>query len=1057
MNKLLGMLFLCISLFGAQTFSIGDNQNRPETITPHKNAKFLQRVRFLDYGDNIPKPKHDSTTLILNFKTTDPAEIQALLSQFPIKKYKILKHFKNIVICHFKDGVDIDLIKKELEKTGLIKNSSYNYEVAPESLTNDPLIDKQWYFGTTGDSEYEVNISTAWDKTKGSDDIVVAVLDTGIALHHEDLEDNIWINEDELNGEEGVDDDDNGYVDDIYGYDFAYDLDGNTAPVPNAIGSHGSMVAGFIGAVGDNGIGVTGINQNIKIMALKVYTPSGSGSTTYIFRAIDYVLAMKEKGVNIVAVNASLGYYGGDPDNSPFKDMIEKLQQAGILFVASAGNAGYDNDLIYYDYGHFPSSFNVDSILAVASTGYKSKDRASFSCYGKRTVQVGTAGYYIKSTNPLIEGNDTNDENFTDDFEANNLDKWSDISGDWNTTDSDSHMGTYSLTDSPDGDYDDSTDPYIITQDINLTDTNNTPLAVDFCMKNDLAYGDYLQVYFYDKNSDQYYKMYYYGDTSDEWKCVGVLIPEYYKTDSFKVKFVLYTNGDGNVGDGVFIDDVKVGTYENSNSYESGSGTSYAAPIVAGAYALYTSDSNEDMYTKISKIIGNSIPVDYTTHGLLDIGYVFDGPVPPFIFNARVVRTIYDNPIDEYDEVNVSVVNPSSSPKFYIGGVEAKYIKIDDNNFTVKIPAENPKNTLIVQAGDVNSSNTLYLSKWELIARAPKKHLLGTRAFYNGKIYLFDGIDGDNFNDVIDIYNVVDNSWDTGSSDDSVSTLSTGKKVGDNFYIFGGLDSDGNYLTKVKIYDFVNDSWSSGADLPQNFYAASSAVVDNNVYIIGGADDNGELNTTYKYDVVNDSFEELADMNVARAQVATCVFNDKIYTFGGLNDNTATSDAEVYDVANNSWQNIATLPKKITSSVCKNIDNKFIVIFGGVDENNNTINSVIKYYPDTNSYEEIDQSILLPYLPLEGDYLVEDNETNVTYYVGGYLHNSPVKGTATIEKIDTQDFLPKEIPDPVVISTPTQQVTTNNDSDNSGSLPAFDIFTLLLMLGGALLIIRRKA
>jgi len=1012
-------------------------------------VQFLKKVKFLDYK-NIPTIEHDNNTLIIQFKTTNIELIKSVLSTLPIKKYKILKHLKNIVICHFENGVDIKKIKQELSKTGIIKNSSYNYTFHTESLTNDPLLDKQWYFDS--DSNYYLNIATAWDKTKGSDDIVVAVLDTGIALHHEDLIDNIWVNEDELNGEAGVDDDNNGYVDDIYGYDFAYDLNGNSAPTPNAIGTHGTMVSGFIGAVGDNAKGVTGVNQKVKIMMLKVFDPSGGGNTNSIFNAIDYILAMKEKGVNIVAVNASLGYYGGDPDNSPFKDMIEKLQKAGIVFVASAGNAGYDNDLIYYDYGHFPSSYNVDNIIAVAATGYNTTDRASFSCYGKRSVQIGAPGYANESTYALIDGNDTNDENFTDDFESNNLDKWIDKNGNWDTTDSDSHMGSYSLTDSPNGDYDESSEAYIVSEDINLTDTNNTPIAVDFCMKNDLAYGDYLKVYFYDENSDKYFQMYSYGDTNDEWKCVGISVPEYYRHENFRIKFLLYTNGDGNVADGVYIDDVKVGSYTNTNSYADGAGTSYASPLVAGAYALYSSYSNDDMYTKISKIIGNSIPVDYTTNGLLDVGDIFSSNLPPFIFNAREVRSVSDNPIDKLDEVQVSVANPSNSPEFYIGDVKVDYTKIDDNNFSVKIP-NNSKNRLTIKS-DVMSANALYLSKWELIAKAPNKHLLGTRAFYNGKLYLFDGIDGENFNTIVDIYDIANNSWDTGSNDDMNSTLSTAKKVDSHFYIFGGLDSDGNYISKVKIYDFDNDNWNSGTDLPQNYYSASSAVVNNNIYIFGGVDDNGELNINYKYDITNDTFTKLTYMNLAKAQIASCVFNNKIYTFGGLNDNTATNDAEVYDIANDKWSNIASLPRKITNSVCKNIDNKFIVIFGGVDENNNSLNSVIKYYPDSDKYEELNNSILLPYLPLEGDYLVDDNENNCSYYVGGYLHNSAVKGTSTIEKIDNTDFIDKKISSNISDTSSTSTSTSNSSS--SGGLPAFDMITLLILLGGALYIVRQK-
>ena len=178
-----------------------------------------------------------------------------------------------------------------------------NYRIRITQLPNDPLVSDMWSLENTGQTggipDADVDASNAWDVTTGSGDTVVAVIDTGVDYNHPDLAGNIWMNTDE-DPNDGIDNDGNGFVDDYHGYDFI-----NNDPDPMDDQGHGTHVAGTIGAVGDNGIGMAGLNWNVQLMALKFLGADGSGTTEDAIRSLDYA---RENGADII--NAS---WGGDP------------------------------------------------------------------------------------------------------------------------------------------------------------------------------------------------------------------------------------------------------------------------------------------------------------------------------------------------------------------------------------------------------------------------------------------------------------------------------------------------------------------------------------------------------------------------------------------------------------------------------------------------------------------------------------------------------------------------------------------------------------------------
>lgn len=263
---------------------------------------------------------------------------------------------------------------------------NYTYSI---SKINDADFDKQWGLKNTGRNSgsifapgkkgVDINAEKAWTLSKGSKNVKIAVIDTGVDYNHPDLKDNIMVNEAELNGTAGVDDDGNGYVDDIYGYDFA-----NNDNDPMDGHGHGTHCSGVIGAV-HNSIGIAGIMAKVKILPVQFLTKKGSGTLEGAIKAIDYAV---KRGVQIMSNS-----WGGGGQSKALEDAVALAEKAGVLFVAAAGNENSNNDTT----PTLPASIKLDNIVAVGAMDGKGK-RASFSNYGAKTVHVFAPGVNIYST-----------------------------------------------------------------------------------------------------------------------------------------------------------------------------------------------------------------------------------------------------------------------------------------------------------------------------------------------------------------------------------------------------------------------------------------------------------------------------------------------------------------------------------------------------------------------------------------------------------------------------------------------------------------------------------
>ncbi len=278
------------------------------------------------------------------------------------------------------DGVDVMDKIDELQADPDVLYAEPNYLYRPSGLPDDWSA-RQWGLhndGTYGTVDADIDAREAWNVSTGSDEVVVAVIDSGVDWDHPDLTANIWRNGGEI-ANNGVDDDHNGYVDDVIGWDF-YGSDND----PDDEDGHGSHVAGIIGAAGDNGQGVVGVNWDVTLMPLRFIGPYG-GSTSAAVGAIEYAV---DQGAQVI--NAS---WGGPGNSSAIRDAIAYANDHGVLFVTASGNDAMNSD----HNANYPNNYDLPNILTVAAT--TSKDQlASFSNYGSTTVDVGAPGQAIYST-----------------------------------------------------------------------------------------------------------------------------------------------------------------------------------------------------------------------------------------------------------------------------------------------------------------------------------------------------------------------------------------------------------------------------------------------------------------------------------------------------------------------------------------------------------------------------------------------------------------------------------------------------------------------------------
>lgn len=251
--------------------------------------------------------------------------------------------------------------------------------ILDSSVVNDSRFDEQWSLQNSVHPGADIHVVPVWRAgITGSEEIKIAVVDTGTDFTHPELAEAVYVNRGEI-PDNGIDDDGNGYIDDYRGFN-AIQKKGSAMDDQG----HGTFTAGLIGARGNNEMGISGVAQRVTIVPVKFLDENGTGTTADAVAAIEYAIQMKVR-----VINAS---WGGGEESQALKQAIEHAGREGILFVAAAGNSGDDLDLT----PSFPASYDLSNVIAVGATT-KNDTLAPFSCYGQ-SVKIAAPGEKILST-----------------------------------------------------------------------------------------------------------------------------------------------------------------------------------------------------------------------------------------------------------------------------------------------------------------------------------------------------------------------------------------------------------------------------------------------------------------------------------------------------------------------------------------------------------------------------------------------------------------------------------------------------------------------------------
>lgn len=355
-----------------------------QTISPYA-ATQQRTLAMRQTGTQVPVDI-DTHTVLIRFKdSADTATRDALCRKVGLGAMQTYKLVPGLALVHVA-GNPMDAIA-QLKTSAAIDYIEPNYIYYRQATPDDPVFSQLW--GMNQAANNDIDAPEAWDIYTGDPNYRVAIIDTGIDFNHPDLQGNIWVNPGEI-ANDGIDNDGNGYIDDVSGWDFTgtglgtkYGTGDNN---PQDGDGHGTHVAGTIAGKGNNGVGVAGVVWGAKIVPLKFLDDTGSGSTANAILAVDYC--------RVNGIKLSNNSWGGGGSSTALRTAISNAGAADHLFVAAAGNSSLNIDGLIKSY---PASYNLANQINVAATT-ATGTLASFSNYGLTSVHVGAPGNAIVST-----------------------------------------------------------------------------------------------------------------------------------------------------------------------------------------------------------------------------------------------------------------------------------------------------------------------------------------------------------------------------------------------------------------------------------------------------------------------------------------------------------------------------------------------------------------------------------------------------------------------------------------------------------------------------------
>ncbi|HKC66376.1 MAG TPA: S8 family serine peptidase, partial [Pyrinomonadaceae bacterium] len=391
-------LALTVILLAAVAGQIRHWHNEQRDVPPEEAAPSLSDNSADEESNDNDEDSNESEVLVRFKPGTSVETIKSIAAQHNDEVEDEIEAVNGLAVIEDEDGLDAESVAAEYRSmTDLVEYAEPNYEIklepelsvsqqqsapreldrfVPDNWPNDPQFADQWSLENTGQrggkARADIRALEAWKKTKGSNEVVVAVLDTGVDYTHPDLKNNIWTRPATV---PKYVDDDLGELDDVHGYSaFQDDDDSTDKSDPMDDNGHGTHCAGIIGAEGDNNFGITGVNWHVQIMPLKFMDANGSGTTKDAIEAINYVIDRKRHGVNVRIISAS---WGSTMKSKALEDVIKKAGDEGIEFIAAAGNSSDNSD----KRPHYPAGFDLPNVISVAALD-RFDQLASFSNYG---------------------------------------------------------------------------------------------------------------------------------------------------------------------------------------------------------------------------------------------------------------------------------------------------------------------------------------------------------------------------------------------------------------------------------------------------------------------------------------------------------------------------------------------------------------------------------------------------------------------------------------------------------------------------------------------------
>ncbi|HWR83248.1 MAG TPA: S8 family serine peptidase, partial [Candidatus Deferrimicrobium sp.] len=526
-------------------------------------------------------------------------------------------------------GVNVEDALAKYRQSPAVEYAEPNYIHQLTAIPNDTQFTSLWGLhntgqnvnGSAGAADVDIDAPEAWDLTTGSSNVIIAIIDSGIAYDHPDLAANMWTNPGETPND-GIDNDGNGLVDDFFGYDFRYgdsepmDPIDLTAGITRGNPGHGTHVAGTIGAIGNNNSGVTGVMHRVKLMALKAGGVDNGLTTVAIADAIQYAIS---KGAR--AINASFGR-GGACSPTEYAT-LSAANTAGVMFLAAAGNDGSDNESTPF----FPSGYsvvtscgpalpNVISVAAITQTGAK----ADFSNFGATSVQIAAPGVNINSTKPT--SNTTN--LFLHHFDSNPAGLGYTFSGansSWGFSNT-AFSAPTSMTDSPAGNYLNDTDSFATGPVFSTVGQRGCRLESRLRLATELDVDGILTDVSGNGGTNWSAETGWSGTTNGAFLAFTMAeLPDRKTNVRYRFNFI----SDGSiVDDGVYLDNVRAycvsGTPSATTDYQFLQGTSMATPHVTGVVGLLLSANPNLTVTQIRNAILNTGDASALLTGLVSTG-----------------------------------------------------------------------------------------------------------------------------------------------------------------------------------------------------------------------------------------------------------------------------------------------------------------------------------------------------------------------------------------------------------------------------------------------------